>query len=87
MAPALLHGNGPNRTDKPRLAQYIAMRSAEPDDPKHREKLVGPGAGGRPWIPEPAGLPADPRHLDEYQPEPAHLTSLGRRLVGLDDWD
>lgn len=85
---ALLHGNGPNRTDKPRLAQYIAMRSAEPDDPKHREQLVQNWRRRAPMdFRIPRAFPADPRHLDEHQPEPAHLTPLGRRLVGLDDWD
>ena len=85
---ALLHGNGPNLTDKPRLAQYIAMRRAEPDDPAHREELVQAWHRRAPMgFRHPVAFPADPRYLDERQPEPACLTPLGRRLVGLDDWD
>ncbi len=85
---ALLHGNGPNLTDRPRLAQYIAMRRADPQDEDHRADLVRTWRKRLPMGYRDRGpFPADPRRRDEGQPEPARLTPLGRRLVGVDDWE
>ncbi len=85
---ALLHGNGPNLTDRPRLAQYVAMRRADPTDEEHRAELVRTWQKRMPMTARAgAQFPADPRRLDAGQLEPARLTSLGRRLVGLEDWD
>ena len=85
---ALLHGNGPNLTDRPRLAQYVAMRRADPTDEEHRAELVRTWQERMPMTARAgAQFPADPRRLDVGQLEPARLTSLGRRLVGFEDWD
>ena len=85
---ALLHGNGPNLTDKPRLAQYIAMRKADPKDEAHTTGLIHQWQERLPMGFRNKGPnPADPRLLDQSQNEPAKLNPLGRRLVGLDDWD
>ena len=84
---ALLHGNGPNRTDRPRLAQYITMHPAQPDAGRMRKNRI------RAWrkrLPmgylTPRAFPADMRRRDEMQSHPAHLTALGRKLVGVDLW-
>jgi hypothetical protein len=31
-------------------------------------------------------FPGDPRRIEERRTEPAHLTGLGRKLLGLDAW-
>lgn len=84
---ALLHGNGPNRTQRPRLAQYISMLPAARGDAVQRQDRI------RSWrkrLPmghkNPRAFPADPRRRDEGQAQPAALTALGRKLVGLDAW-
>lgn len=85
---ALLHGNGPNLTTRPRLAQYIAMRAADPEDENHKAGLVQQWQERKPMGFRNRGTnPADPRRIDQDQAEPAQLTTLGRRLVGLEDWD
>ncbi len=90
---ALPHGAGVNRSNRPRLAQFILCAPAgheisdqhSVEDPKVEmyeqlrrqriaqwERRVGP-----------SGLGLDPRELGP----PAHLTPLGRKLLGLDLWD
>ncbi len=77
----LAHGNGHNRSDRPRLAQYITMspagavESAGPRIQAWRERRPTPG-----W-------PGDPRDREHRLQEPARLTGLGRRLLGLDPWE
>lgn len=84
---ALLHGNGPNHTDRPRLAQYIALQPAECGNETLRQERI------RSWRKrwpmghqQPRAFPSDPRKLDENVAHPAHLTPLGRKLVGVDLW-
>ena len=83
---ALPHGNSRNRSDKPRLAQYVRMFPARPQDAELREQRV---ASWRERMPpafqNPRAFPGDPRRREQQSP-PAELTSLGRRLLGLDDW-
>jgi hypothetical protein len=87
----LAHGNGHNVSDRPRLAQYISMFEADPD-------ISGAaGWGGdreeriRQWRerlpPDAAWAPGDPRQWEREHCEPAALTPLGRKLLGLDLWD
>ena len=80
----LLHGNGHNTSHKPRFAQYISMNPAT-DDPARRTERIQTWRTNSP----PAGkaFPGDPRHIEEARSEPAHLTDLGRKLVGVDPWD
>ena len=79
------HGNGENRSDRVRLAQYVSMGRAHPDNEAARERRIaswrtnGP-APGKPF-------PGDPRHIEEARSEPARLTALGRRLLGIDPWE
>jgi len=81
----LAHGNGENRSDRPRLAQYISMHPARPGDSAAREARVACWRGSEP----PAGtaFPGDPRRLEQQRQEPAALTPLGQRLLGLETWD
>jgi ectoine hydroxylase-related dioxygenase (phytanoyl-CoA dioxygenase family) len=78
----LLHGNGHNVSDKPRLCQYISMNPAGDSA----------SAAGRVdcWRQNmhPAGspYPGDPRRIEQSRKHPAELTGLGRKLLGLDRW-
>ncbi len=84
---ALLHGNGPNRTDQPRLAQYIAMMPADPAQEELRQAQIQRWRHRWPMGHlQPRAFPSDPRQRDETAGPPAHLTNLGRKLVGLDSW-
>ena len=86
----LAHGNGHNTSTRPRLAQYIGMNPTPPPG-EGREK-------SRAWRLDiyqnrKCGLPksADPNAGDprnkEQETLPAELSQLGRKLLGVDDWD
>lgn len=79
----LPHGNSPNTSSRPRLAQYITMSPANDRDDTARRQRV------RMWKermhPDGSAFPGDERRWEEDN-EPAELTSLGRRLLGLDRW-
>jgi len=82
---ALAHGNGQNRSDRPRLAQYITMFPAREDDDALRQERI------RLWRERlhPQGSTAfrgDPRRWEAQFP-PAELTDLGEKLLGLQSWD
>lgn len=79
----LLHGSGRNTSSRPRLAQYIAM-NPPPADPEDRERERTRRIGS--WAKEPSecNTQHDQRHGSSH---PASLTPLGRRLLGLDDWE
>ena len=82
---SLPHGNAISCSHMPRLAQYIAMFPAQAPSPwldarisawRWREPLWAPWVRG------------DTRYKErQMQREPAVLTSLGRRLLGLDSWE
>ena len=78
------HGLGPNRTTRPRLAQYISMAPAdEANEPLRLQRI-------RMWrerlTPEGFAFPGDPRELERRTGRPAELDDLGRRLLGLESW-
>ena len=90
---ALPHGSGVNRSNRPRLAQYILCAPAgsaisdqhSVDAPRveildylRRQRIAQ-------WQRRvgPSGLGLDPREIGP----PAHLTPLGRKLLGLDSWE
>lgn len=80
----LAHGNSRNRSTKPRLAQYISMSPAREEDDVARQKRIEgwrerKSPGGR-------AFPGDPRGFEQERPV-AELTSLGKRLLGLEQWD
>lgn len=81
----LPHGNGPNTSDKPRLAQYITMYPAPENDEEARRARIAQWCEHRP--PGTQVFPGDPRRIEEEHGKTAELTPLGRKLLGLDLWD
>jgi len=74
------HRGGLNYTDRPRYAQAIAMHPVGSDEERQervqlwRDKRAP--SWWRPW----------PHQIDPEPGEPAKLTPLGRKLVGIDSW-
>ena len=81
----LAHGNGHNVSDRPRFAQYITMSPAKPDSSEQRESRIRQWRDHAP--PKFGPFPGDPREIEEKYGKTAELTPLGRKLLGLDDWD
>jgi len=79
----LAHGNGHNTSDKPRLAQYITMSPAPADDESARQARVTSWQERRPM----PNWPGDPRAWEQEKQQTAELTSLGKKLLGVDPWD
>ena len=77
----LYHRGVANRSDRPRLAQYITMSPA--GDPESAGPRIQAWRERRPT----PGWPGDPRDREHRLQEPARLTPLGRRLLGLDPWE
>lgn len=81
----LAHGIQPNTSkNKVRMAQYIAMTPANPDDAVLRERRIDSWRERR--APEGYAFPGDPREWERTRYATAELTSLGRRLLGIDLW-
>jgi hypothetical protein len=78
----LAHGNGTNRSDKPRLAQYVTMSPAPQGQSDGRQQRIASWREHRPT----GGWPGDPREWESKRSETAELTELGRKLLGLDLW-
>ncbi len=76
----LAHGNGHNRSDKPRMAQYITMSPAKGRGADERIN------GWQMCRPTPR-WPGDPRDWEHTHQKPAVLTGLGKRLLGLEPWN
>jgi hypothetical protein len=81
----LPHGIRPNLSkDKVRIAQYISMMPAEPENEALRQWRI------HSWknrvAPEGYAFPGDPRNWEQTRYERARLSSLGRKLLGLDPW-
>jgi hypothetical protein len=85
----LPHGPGANRSSSPRLMQAVSMFRAPRrgggwpgvrDWPKEEQAEWWRGKRPPPWWRN------VPLQVDPEPGEPARLTELGRRLVGLDDW-
>ena len=79
----LAHGNGHNTSDKPRLAQYITMSPARTDDEEARQARVTSWQERRPM----PNWPGDSRAWEQEKQQTAELTSLGKKLLGVDLWD
>ncbi|MFB6136402.1 MAG: phytanoyl-CoA dioxygenase family protein [Halobacteriaceae archaeon] len=80
----LPHGNGVNRTDEPRFAQYVAMEPARFGDHEARAARVASWREQRPYFDHQT---PDPREWERRNCERADLTPLGRRLLGADPWE
>ena len=84
---ALPHGNSRNYSNKPRLAQYVRLFPADPTDEQLREaRIASWRESTHPAFQNPRAFPGDPRGKEADSP-PAQLTPLGRKLLGLDDWN
>ena len=81
----LLHGNSRNNTDRPRLAQYITMSPAQPENETLRQRRIELWQKRLPPDNKRA-FPGDPRKLEETHGQPAALTDLGKKLLGLEGW-
>lgn len=79
----LAHGNGHNRSDKPRLAQYITMSPANFDNEEARMARVSSWQECRPM----PRWPGDPRNWEQKTQKPAELTDLGKKLLGVERWN
>jgi hypothetical protein len=80
---ALPHGNGLNRSSRPRFAQFITMFKAGGPGPARDDRV-------RRWrerlAPEAAWVVGDPRRWEARHGRTADLSPLGRKLLGLDAW-
>jgi len=80
----LAHGIRPNHSDTPRLAQYISMTPAQPQNESLRQWRITS------WrdriIPEGYPFPGDPRNWEQTKYSKATLTELGEKLLGSSDW-
>ncbi len=81
----LPHGIRPNKSgDKVRIAQYISMMPAEPDNEAMRQWRVSS------WqnriAPEGYAFPGDPRNWEKTRYERAELSNLGEKLLGSKPW-
>jgi ectoine hydroxylase-related dioxygenase (phytanoyl-CoA dioxygenase family) len=79
----LAHGNGHNRSDKPRLAQYITMSPANFSNEEARMDRVSSWQECRPM----PRWPGDPREWEKKTQKPAVLTDLGKKLLGVEPWN
>jgi len=82
----LPHGVRPNRSeDRVRMAQYISMFPADPGNAAMRRARI------HTWAEQthPPGdpFPGDPRGFEKAHFSVAQLSPLGRKLLGLDDWE
>ena len=80
----LLHGNGLNASDRPRLAQYLTMSPSRERDEAYRQRRIE--MWRKRLCPSGRAFPGDPRRLEELHGETPELTPLGRKLLGLDLW-
>ena len=79
------HGIRPNMSgNKVRLAQYISMMPAEEDNEELRQWRI------KSWkerkAPEGYAFPGDPRNWEQTKYETAALSTLGKKLLGLEKW-
>jgi ectoine hydroxylase-related dioxygenase (phytanoyl-CoA dioxygenase family) len=80
----LPHGNGVNRSPQPRLAQYISMTLAHEYDIQAVQTRINCWQQNTP--PPNPFFPGDPRRIEERREQSAHLTTLGRKLLGIERW-
>lgn len=81
----LAHGVRPNISkDKIRVAQYISMHPAELKNAAEKAERI------RLWReiepPVRPDFPGDPRNWEKSRQQPADLSELGEKLLGLQDW-
>ncbi len=80
----LPHGTAVNRSNVPRLVQYLSMAPAQEDDSKLKKWRVQ--AWRNHLAPKGEAFPGDPRNWEQKNGITTELTELGRKLLGLDSW-
>lgn len=80
----LPHGIRPNRSDSPRIAQYISMAPAKETNEELREWRIQSWRDRNPR--KGYAFPGDPREWEKKHAKTAVLTDLGKKLLGLDSW-
>jgi ectoine hydroxylase-related dioxygenase (phytanoyl-CoA dioxygenase family) len=80
----LPHGNSRNRSNRPRLAQYITMYPAREKNEEERQCRIQAWQERLP--PRGKAFPGDPRGLEQKYGKSAELTPLGQKLLGVDLW-
>ncbi len=81
----LPHGIRPNNSgNKVRIAQYIAMMPAQPEDEALRQWRITSWRERQ--APEGYAFPGDPRNWEKTKYPTAVLNALGRKLLGADPW-
>ncbi|HSB93752.1 MAG TPA: hypothetical protein VLC28_11555, partial [Flavitalea sp.] len=79
------HGIRPNTSgNKVRMAQYISMMPAEEQNEQLSKWRVSSWKERK--APEGYAFPGDPRNWEQTKYSTAELSSLGRKLLGLDRW-
>lgn len=80
----LPHGIRPNNSDRVRMAQYISMSPAQPDN----EDILSWRLNSFTERTPPMGyaFPGDPRGWEQTRYPAASLTPLGRKLLGKETW-
>jgi Phytanoyl-CoA dioxygenase (PhyH) len=79
------HGIRPNKSNnKVRLAQYISMMPAEEDNEDLRQWRITSWKERK--APEGYAFPGDPRGWEKTKYGTAELSSLGKKLLGLEKW-
>lgn len=79
------HGVRVNRSaDRARIAQYVSMFPPGPSDLQERRERIDFWREMR--KPASGAFPGDPRGWEKARYGPAELSSLGRKLLGLDLW-
>lgn len=80
----LPHGIRANRSEVARIAQYISMVPAEPENQTIKEWRIKSWEQRLP--PEGFAFPGDPRHWEQTRYQQAELTELGEKLLGKQNW-
>jgi len=79
------HGIRPNTSgNKVRMAQYISMMPAQEDDEALRQWRITSWKERK--APEGFAFPGDPRNWEQTKYGEAELSSLGKKLLGLERW-
>ncbi|EPJ49859.1 MAG: hypothetical protein OFPI_22100 [Osedax symbiont Rs2] len=81
----LAHGVAPNTSDdKARMAQYISMHPAEPENTAERDARIYLFENRE--TPPRSAFPGDPRNWEKTKYAAAKLNSLGEKLLGRKSW-
>lgn len=82
----LAHGIRPNLFEnKVRITQYISMMPAQEENEVLRQWRITSWRERK--APEGYAFPGDPREWEKHQSQIAELTTLGKKLLGLERWE